>query len=160
MTCRTCAKDVPDSSRFCLSCGAALHGNAPLATQTFATPSPTPTPARTPSHSRLRSSSGSLGEGRFLPGAPVFHPPERPAIEWPTQIILYAALAAGALRFGLVALVAALFTANMLLDVAVTLNPSAWYFTNAGLALASFAALVIWGFSIALAGQTPWKAES
>jgi hypothetical protein len=48
----------------------------------------------------------------------------------------------------------------MLLDVAVTFNPSAWYFTNAALALASFAALVIWGFSIALAGQTPWKAES
>ena len=30
---------------------------------------PHSTPARTPSHSRLRSSSGSLGEGRFLPGA-------------------------------------------------------------------------------------------
>jgi predicted Ser/Thr protein kinase len=83
-----------------------------------------------------------------------------PAIEWPTQIILYAALAAGALRFGLVALVVALFSANMLLDVAVTLNPSAWYFTSAALALASFAALVIWGLSIALAGQTPWNAES
>jgi len=69
LTCRTCAKDVPDSSRFCLSCGAALHGGAPLATQTFATPSPTPTPARTPSHSRLSSSSGSLGDARFLPGA-------------------------------------------------------------------------------------------
>ncbi len=26
MTCRTCAKDIPDSSRFCLSCGAVLDG--------------------------------------------------------------------------------------------------------------------------------------
>src|SRR5665213_736083 len=74
VTCRTCAKDVPDSSRFCLSCGSALNGGAPLVTQTVATPSSTspprtPAPARTPSHSSLSSSSGSLSEGRFLPGA-------------------------------------------------------------------------------------------
>src|ERR1700735_4889791 len=74
MTCRTCAKDVPDSSRFCLSCGSALKGGVPLVTQTVATsastpPPRTPAPARTPSHSSLSSSSGSLAEGRFLPGA-------------------------------------------------------------------------------------------
>ena len=74
VTCRTCAKDVPDSSRFCLSCGSALNGGAPLVTQTVATPASTPAPrtpapARTPSHSSLSSSSGSLAEGRFLPGA-------------------------------------------------------------------------------------------
>ncbi len=75
MTCRTCAKDIPDSSRFCLSCGSALDGAAPLVTQTVATPastprpSATPTPARTPSHSSLSISSGSLAEGRFVPGA-------------------------------------------------------------------------------------------
>jgi predicted Ser/Thr protein kinase len=41
---------------------------APLVTQTVAmAPASTPTPARTPSH--LSSSSGSLPEGRFLPGA-------------------------------------------------------------------------------------------
>ncbi len=68
MTCRTCAKDIPDSSRFCLSCGAELNGGVPLATRTFAAPAATPTPARTPSHSHLSSSSGSLAEGRFLPG--------------------------------------------------------------------------------------------
>ena len=43
-------------------------------TQTVATsastpPPSTPAPARTPSHSSLSSSSGSLTEGRFLPGA-------------------------------------------------------------------------------------------
>ncbi len=69
MTCHSCAKDVPESSRFCLSCGAALNGSVPLPTQTVAEPPSTPTPARTPSHSPLSSSSGSLNEGRFLPGA-------------------------------------------------------------------------------------------
>ena len=67
MTCRSCAKDIPDSSRFCLSCGAVLDGE-PLVTQTVAAPVSTPRPARTPSHPSL-SSSGSLAEGRFLPGA-------------------------------------------------------------------------------------------
>ena len=82
-----------------------------------------------------------------------------PTVEWPIQAIVYTALAAGALRFGLVAMVITLFTADCALNIPVTLNPSAWYFTNAALALASIAALAIWGFYIALAGQTPWKTE-
>ena len=70
VTCRTCAKDVPESSRFCLSCGAALNGGAPLVTQTVAAPSSTP--PRGPHAFTVAlssSSSGSLAEGRFLPGA-------------------------------------------------------------------------------------------
>ncbi len=71
MTCRTCAKDVPDSSRFCLSCGSELKGvGAPGdANCRRRSPASTPTPGRTPSHSSLSSSSGLLAEGRFLPGA-------------------------------------------------------------------------------------------
>ena len=83
-----------------------------------------------------------------------------PAVEWPMQAILYTALAAGALRFGLVALAITLFTADLALNLPVTLNPSVWYFTNASLALAAIAALAIWGFYTALAGQAPWKTES
>ena len=52
-----------------------------------------------------------------------------PAVEWPMQAVLYTALAAGALRFGLVTLTIALYTADMALNIPVTLNPSAWYFT-------------------------------
>jgi serine/threonine-protein kinase len=58
-----------------------------------------------------------------------------PGVEWPMQALLYTALAAGALRFGLVTLVAALYTADMALNIPVTLNPSVWYFSNATLAL-------------------------
>jgi hypothetical protein len=53
-----------------------------------------------------------------------------------------------------------LYTADLALNIPVTLNPSAWYFTNATLALATIAALAIWGFYTALAGQAPWKTES
>jgi hypothetical protein len=80
-----------------------------------------------------------------------------PALEWPIEAILYSAFAFGALRFGLVTLAAALYTANLGLNIPVTLNTSEWYFTGSVLALASIAALAIWGFYIALAGQVPWK---
>jgi uncharacterized membrane protein len=83
-----------------------------------------------------------------------------PAVEWPLEALLYSALALGALRFGLVALAVILFTVDAALNIPVTLNASTWYFTNTTLALASIAAVAIWGFYIALAGQVPWKTES
>ncbi len=83
-----------------------------------------------------------------------------PAVSWPIEAILYTALAFGALRFGLVALTVALYIADLALNIPVTLNPSAWYFTGATLALATIAALAVWGFYTALAGQVPWKTES
>ncbi len=82
-----------------------------------------------------------------------------PTVDWPMEAILYALLAAGALRFGLVALVITLFTADLALNIPATLNPSQWYFTNTTLALSSVAALAIWGFCVALAGEVPWKSE-
>jgi len=81
-----------------------------------------------------------------------------PALEWPIQAILYTSLAVAAVRFGLVTLAVALYTGDMALNVPATLNPSAWYFTSAILALGTIAALAIWGFYTALAGQVPWKA--
>jgi hypothetical protein len=80
-----------------------------------------------------------------------------PTLEWPMQILLYIVLAAGALRYGLVTLAVAIFTADMALNVPVTLNPSAWYFSNATFAIASVGALAFWGFYTSLAGETPWK---
>jgi predicted Ser/Thr protein kinase len=82
-----------------------------------------------------------------------------PAVDWPMYTILYIVLATGALRFGLVTLAIALYTADMALNLPVTLNPSAWYFTNATLALGTIAALAVWGFYTALAGQVPWKTD-
>jgi hypothetical protein len=81
-----------------------------------------------------------------------------PAVEWPIQALIYGALSAGALRFGLITLVVALYTADLSLNIPITLNPSAWYFSTATLALATIAVLAIWGFHSALAGRWPWKA--
>jgi hypothetical protein len=83
-----------------------------------------------------------------------------PAVTWPMEAILYTVLAVGALRFGLVTLAITLYTADLALNLPVTLSPSAWYFTNATLALGTIAALAIWGFYTALAGQAPWKTEA
>lgn len=82
-----------------------------------------------------------------------------PAVEWPLEAVLYTALAVAALRFGLVTLVVALYAADSTLNIPITLNPSAWYFTDTTLALATVGTLAIWGFYIALAGQVPWKAQ-
>jgi hypothetical protein len=76
------------------------------------------------------------------------------------QVFLYSSLAVGALRYGLVTLTVALYTADLVLNIPVTWNASVWYFPNSTLALATIAALAIWGFYTALAGEVPWKTES
>src|SRR6185503_18804084 len=59
LVCASCSSEVPDTSRFCLSCGAALSdGVARSAAATMAMPN-----ARPPS-----SSSSSIDEGRFPAG--------------------------------------------------------------------------------------------
>jgi serine/threonine-protein kinase len=82
-----------------------------------------------------------------------------PAVEWPIQAIIYTVIAAGALRFGLVTLTIALYTADLALNVPVTLNTGAWYFTTAAFSLGTIAALAVWGFWIATAGNAPWNRE-
>jgi Protein kinase domain len=82
-----------------------------------------------------------------------------PALEWPIQIVLYIVLAWAALRFGLVALSVALYAGDTALNIPITLNASAWYFTTGTLAVVSIGALAIWGFYTALAGQLPWQDE-
>ena len=83
-----------------------------------------------------------------------------PAVEWPMQALVYTAVAAAAIRYGLVAQVVGLFVADMALNVPVTLNPSEWYFPAAMLAMASVAGLAVWGFYTSLAGETPWKTRT
>src|SRR5439155_13502953 len=60
--CRSCGEGIPENSRFCPQCGASLVAET-MVTRTAAVSSPAAMlPSRTP------SSSGSLDEGRFLPG--------------------------------------------------------------------------------------------
>src|SRR5713101_6946881 len=65
MLCRSCSQEAPESSRFCSSCGASLTPDV-IVTRTMGGVDPGPKPTSSPN--LTPSSSGSLDEGRFLPG--------------------------------------------------------------------------------------------
>ena len=73
--------------------------------------------------------------------------------------LLYSVAAIVVLRFGLIPLAVGLFATDMLLNVPLTLDPSAWYMAAAFLPLLSIAAIAVWGFYNALAGQKLWQEE-
>lgn len=76
-----------------------------------------------------------------------------PGLVMPTRALIYAIAALSLVRFGLITLAVAVFVANTLLNVPVTLDFSRWYATTAiGIPLAILA-IAIWGFYTALGGQ-------
>jgi predicted Ser/Thr protein kinase len=82
-----------------------------------------------------------------------------PWIEVPAWVLLYGVAALVVLRFGFVALAVGLFVTDMLLNVPVALDFSSWYATSTLLPLLSVAALAVWGFYNALAGQKLWQGD-
>jgi len=82
-----------------------------------------------------------------------------PWIDGPGWTLLYAVAAVVVLRFGFVALAVGLFVTDTLLNVPLTFDLSAWYASSTLLPLMIVAALAVWGFYNALAGQKLWKAE-
>jgi len=82
-----------------------------------------------------------------------------PWIDGSTWTLLYAVAAIVVFRFGFVALAVGLFVTDMLLNVPLTLDLSAWYAGNTLLPLLIIAGLAVWGFYSALAGQKLWKTE-
>jgi serine/threonine-protein kinase len=81
------------------------------------------------------------------------------AIDAPVWIIIYLIAAMAVVRFGLVVLAAAAFTADLLLNVPFTLDFSDWYAPAAICIVLSVMALAGWGFYTALGGQRLLKDE-
>lgn len=81
------------------------------------------------------------------------------AVELPAWILIYAVAVLIVFRFGLIPLAVAIFTVNMLANVPLTADFSAWYMGTSMLALLSVVALAAWGFYHSIGGQPLWKVE-
>jgi hypothetical protein len=82
-----------------------------------------------------------------------------PLIDSPVWIIIYLIAAFAVVRFGLIVLAMAVFTANILLNLPFTLDFSAWYAPASVCMVLSIVVLAGWGFYAALAGQKLLKEE-
>ena len=84
---------------------------------------------------------------------------EHPFVDTPLVIVVYAVAAIVVVRFGLVALASGIFTADLLANVPLTTDFSAWYAAATLVPLLAVAALAVWGFHTALAGRPLLKEE-
>jgi serine/threonine-protein kinase len=82
------------------------------------------------------------------------------AIELPTQILVYAIAVLIVIRFGLVPLVVAIFTIDMMAGVPFSADFSTWYMATSIPALLSLLAITGWGFYHSLGGQPLWKGDT
>jgi serine/threonine-protein kinase len=76
----------------------------------------------------------------------------------PSEIVIYGVAAIVVFRVGLVALATGIFTANLLINVPVSIDSSAWYATTSLIAPLMITALALWAFYLALAGRPLFKA--
>ena len=83
-----------------------------------------------------------------------------PIAEIPASIAIYSIAVFIVYRYGLIPLMAAIFTVDMLANVPFSADISTWYMTTSVLALLSVVALAGWGFYHSLAGQPLWKPDT
>lgn len=76
-----------------------------------------------------------------------------PTLEAVVQIAIYSLLVFVVFRFGLVALATGMVVADVMLNVTLTVDFSAWYASTGAFVLLSMAAIAIWGFYNSLGGQ-------
>jgi hypothetical protein len=80
-------------------------------------------------------------------------------VELPTQILAYAIAVMIVFRFGLIPLAVAIFTVNMIDNIPLTTDLSAWYVGTSVLAILSLIAIATWGFYTSLGGQPLLKMD-
>jgi serine/threonine-protein kinase len=76
-----------------------------------------------------------------------------PVLEVSTGVLVYGICALSLVRFGLITLAVAVFVANSMVNVPVTLDFSRWYAASAMSVPVGVLAIGIWGFYTALGGQ-------
>jgi hypothetical protein len=76
-----------------------------------------------------------------------------PIMEAPLQIVIYALVVLVIFRFGLVALATGTVVADVMLNVTLTVDFSAWYASTGAFVVLSMAGIAIWGFYSSLGGQ-------
>jgi len=82
-----------------------------------------------------------------------------PIIEGVEAFVVYVIATQIVYRFGLVTLVCAIFTVDLLANVPFTAEVSAWYFGTSLVALFSVVALAGWGFYTSLGDEPLWKPD-
>jgi hypothetical protein len=82
------------------------------------------------------------------------------AIDFPVFSLVYAIAVLIVIRFGLVPLVIAIFTIDMVANIPVSADLSTWYMPSSILALLSVVAIAGWGFYHSLGGKPLWKMET
>lgn len=80
-------------------------------------------------------------------------------VEVPFMILLYGTAAFAMVRFGLITLFCSFFVLDVVLNLPMTSDFSAWFIGGVIFSFASIAGIAIWAFYTALAGQKLWKEE-
>ena len=74
-------------------------------------------------------------------------------------ITIYGVAAIAVVHFGLIVLALGVLSADILLNVPVTLDFSNWYAARSVCVVLGFVAIAGWGFHTSLAGQRLWKVD-
>ena len=81
------------------------------------------------------------------------------ALSLALNLVIWGSIALVVLRWGLLSLAVAYFTDNLLLNVPVTANTSAWYFGNTVFMLAIIVALAVWAARTSISARRVWERE-
>jgi hypothetical protein len=83
-----------------------------------------------------------------------------PAVDLPTFLAIYAVAAIIMYRYGLVPLACAIFTVDMLANLPLTADLSAWYVSTSFFALFSIVVAAGWGFYHSLGGKPLFRTDN
>ena len=76
-----------------------------------------------------------------------------------TMTLTYGLMAFAMIRFGLITLIFSFFVGDLVLNLPMTADLSSWFIGGIIFTYATVAALAVWAFYTALAGQKLWKGE-